>query len=166
MRINRLIGLVIAGGWLLAACSSPAVQTTSTPGQIENTTAPTFTSAPTVTVGLVPSATPEATATNEAAAESAPVGGVSFTSTVLPMLTKSCLNCHGGNKTEEGLSFKTYESLMAGSNKGPVVVAGDAANSFIVEVIASGDMPKRGTKWTADQLQVLIDWINQGALNN
>lgn len=82
------------------------------------------------------------------------------------MLTNSCLNCHGGNKTEEGLSFKTYESLMAGSQNGVVVVAGDAANSFMVESIASGDMPKRGTKWTAEQLQILVDWINQGALNN
>lgn len=166
MRTDRWIGWFIAGVWVLAACAAPEAQSVSTPAQTD-TAAPTLTSAPpTLTMPPAVSAAVEPTATGEAVEAGAPAGGVSFAANVLPMLTNSCLNCHGGNKTEEGLSVKTYQSLLAGSKNGVVIVPGDALNSFMVEAIASGDMPKRGSKWTAEQLQILVDWINQGALNN
>ena len=55
---------------------------------------------------------------------------------------------------------------MAGSENGPVVTAGDAANSSLAEMVANGKMPKRGPKLTPDQVQLIVDWINQGAQNN
>jgi len=33
---------------------------------------------------------------------------VSFTNDVLPILQSRCVNCHGGDRTEEGLVLKTY----------------------------------------------------------
>jgi uncharacterized membrane protein len=91
---------------------------------------------------------------------------VSFAKDILPILETSCVSCHGGEKTSKGLDLKSYASLMAGSQNGSVVTAGDATKSALVISVQSGKMPKRGTKLTADQLQLLLDWVNAGAPNN
>jgi mono/diheme cytochrome c family protein len=118
-----------------------------------------------------PAYTDPSTATRApiAAATEAPVtttGEISFSASILPILESRCVNCHGGNKTEKGLDLKTYEALMSGSEKGAVITPGDAANSTLVTLVASGKMPKRGPKLTPEQVQLLTDWINAGALNN
>jgi len=43
---------------------------------------------------------------------------------------------------------------------------GDAANSKMAELVLNQKMPKRGPKLTPDQAQLIVDWINQGALEN
>jgi uncharacterized membrane protein len=91
---------------------------------------------------------------------------VSFANDVSPILQSRCFDCHGGRDTKAGLSIKSYQALMAGSKNGPVVIAGDPANSLLIQLIQQGEMPKRGSKLTPDQLQILIDWITAGALNN
>jgi hypothetical protein len=55
---------------------------------------------------------------------------------------------------------------MAGSRNGSVVEPGNANNSLLVQLIEEGKMPDRGDPVTADELQLIIDWVNQGALNN
>ena len=62
--------------------------------------------------------------------------------------------------------MKTYADLMAGSNNGPVILAGNAGNSLLVELIATQKMPKKGPKLTREQIQLIVDWVNQGALDN
>jgi uncharacterized membrane protein len=113
------------------------------------------------------SAAPIPTEPPAAAITDTPAGSaVSFTNDVMPILQSRCLNCHGGDSTREGLSVASFDALMAGSNNGPVVVAGDPTNSLLIQIIQEGKMPKRGPKLTPDQLQILIDWIMAGALNN
>jgi len=60
----------------------------------------------------------------------------------------------------------TYADILAGSDNGPVVTPADAANSLLAELVSTQKMPKRGPKLTPPQVQVIIDWINQGALDN
>ena len=60
----------------------------------------------------------------------------------------------------------TYADIMAGSNNGPVVVPGDAEHSLMAELVATQKMPKRGPRLTPPQVQLIMDWINQGALDN
>lgn len=84
----------------------------------------------------------------------------------MPILQNQCVKCHGGEKTEKGLDMTTYNALMAGSQRGAVVVPGDAANSSFVHLVLNGNMPKRGQKLSAAQAQILQDWVNAGALNN
>lgn len=93
-------------------------------------------------------------------------GQASFSKDIAPLFQSSCVSCHGGERTSRALDLKTYASLMAGSQNGVMVKPGDAANSPLVQAIQAGKMPKRGTKWTADQLQLLVDWVNAGAQNN
>jgi hypothetical protein len=33
-------------------------------------------------------------------------------------------------------------------------------------LIIAGEMPNRGEMVTPEELQILMDWVNQGALNN
>lgn len=152
--------LMVAGLILiLAACAAPAPEPVSIPTLAStNTSAP----APTDTAIL-----PTDTALPAPTDTPAPVAAtVSFANDVLPILQNRCFNCHGGEQTKEGLNLGSYATLMAGSENGPVIVPGDAANSLFAQQLLNGKMPKKGPKLTPAQIQIIIDWINAGALNN
>jgi hypothetical protein len=121
---------------------------------------PTFAPSSTATDTTVP-ATDTALPATEALTSS-----VSFANDVLPILNSSCNECHGGRQVKEGLDVGTYESLMAGSFNGPVIVAGNSADSLLVQQVINGKMPKRGAKLTPGQIKTISDWVNAGALNN
>jgi hypothetical protein len=93
-------------------------------------------------------------------------GSVSFANDVLPIIDSRCAQCHGGERTERGLNLLSYNSLMAGSVNGPMVVPGNADASKFVELVANNKMPKRGARLTPSQVQIFTDWVNQGALDN
>jgi uncharacterized membrane protein len=88
---------------------------------------------------------------------------VSFVKDINPLLQSRCVSCHGGQQAPRGLNLQSYDSLMAGSQNGPVLIAGDAANSLIVQLVTAGKMPKRGPQLTPAEVQMLSDWINAGA---
>lgn len=92
--------------------------------------------------------------------------GVRFTNEILPILKSRCTNYHRDQKTEEGLNLTSYDLQMAGSENGPVVIPGDAANILLVKSIMEWDMPKRGPKLSSEQLQLIMDRGNAGAQEN
>jgi mono/diheme cytochrome c family protein len=157
---NKLLFVGLLAVLVLSACGS---QPTAAPAQSSAPTAEAqpvqaATSVPTEALVNVPAAT-------EPVAQP-PASTVSFAKDLQPMFQDSCVSCHGGEKTSRALDLKTYASLMAGSQNGAVIAPGDAAASKLVQAIQSGKMPKRGAKWTADQIQLLVDWVNAGAQNN
>lgn len=84
---------------------------------------------------------------------------------------RGCVKCHAGSFPPADLDLETYASLMAGSASGPVVLAGDPDNSLMVckieGMMSCGQrMPLSGTPWTPGQVQMLRDWILQGAADN
>lgn len=91
---------------------------------------------------------------------------ISYAKDIYPILDEHCSTCHMGEFVSKGLNMETYESLMAGSQNGAVIVPGDARRSLLVKKVTSGQMPKRGPKLTPAQIQLITDWINSGALNN
>ena len=154
---------------ILAACSAAPVT------QEEPTSANTpieATPEPTVEIEVIPSETvveqPSPTSTTQPTATDTPPEDnfVSFSNDVYPIIQFRCLNCHGGEKIEEGLNLTDYFGLMNGSINGAIVTPGDAENSLFVEMVASQKMPKRGAKLTPAQVQLFRDWVNQGALEN
>ena len=98
--------------------------------------------------------------------EAIPQADISYSKDVYPILESRCGKCHMGSFTSENLNMETYDSLMAGSQNGAVIVAGNAKESLLARKILKGEMPKRGTKLTSAQVQIIIDWINTGAPNN
>ena len=98
--------------------------------------------------------------------EAIPQADISYSKDVYPILENRCGKCHMGSFTSENLNMETYDSLMAGSQNGAVIVAGNAKESLLARKILKGEMPKRGPKLTPAQAQIIIDWINAGAPNN
>jgi hypothetical protein len=149
------VGLMTACGSQPAETFAPASQPTEEVVPIISTEAPTNTP-------VIPTDTAAPTDT----AQSAPPAAVSFANDVLPILQSRCVNCHGGDRIEEGLLLRSYAELMAGSDNGPVITPGNVENSLLAELILSRKMPKRGPKLTPPQVQIIVDWITQGALEN
>jgi mono/diheme cytochrome c family protein len=88
--------------------------------------------------------------------------GVSFTRHVAPLLIVKCGGCHIQRSRGE-LSMATFASLEKGSAAGAVIMPGDSSGSRIIEMIASGDMPRGGAKIPPDELKLLVTWIDEGA---
>lgn len=153
--MNKLhAGMALTTLFVLTACGGGNITATDSPSSIA-ITAPAQEATATTTSELAPTTTTPGVSSE-----------VSFSKDVLPVLQSHCINCHGGQRTSEGLDMKTYESLMAGSENGSVISPGDAANSSFVSLAAEGKMPKRGPKLTPAEVQLLTDWVNAGAPNN
>ena len=112
------------------------------------------------------------TATAATAASDAPAAAivdltnVSFQKDVLPIFTSRCSECHGGDQPEEGLVLTSHKDVMAGSIYGSVVKAGDPDNSYLVEMVSTGQMPKKGDDLTQLQIDTIVAWIKAGTLDN
>ena len=97
---------------------------------------------------------------------------VSFVNDVLPIFQNRCAQCHGAVgedgevRTEVSLNLLEYERIMMGSEFGPVVEAGSAENSFLLEMIVEGNMPEEGDPVPEDEIEVIRAWIEAGAPNN
>jgi len=74
----------------------------------------------------------------------------------------SCTACHSEAVSSAGLDLSSYAGLLAGSKNGDVVLPGDGANSLLVEV----QMGKHFAMLTFQQLDLLIEWIDGGAMDN
>ena len=177
---KRIIGKMARPSWILAlvitalalilvACAPAAApaatsapQPTAAPKPTEKpaaaTSAPQPTAAPAATATTAPKPTEKPAAAQPA--------GVSFAKDVMPIFQQSCIKCHGGEKTEALLSLKDHAALLAGSENGPVVKPGNAAESDLVTLVANGKMPKRANRLPDNQIKILTDWVNAGAPNN
>lgn len=126
----------------------------------------------TATLGLAISA-----AAQDAAATMPPAStkqGVTYATDIKAILDASCAKCHSGDKPKARLKLDSLEGALKGSKDGPILKAGDSANSFVVKSIShlTGDhdawMPplnnRAGIKpLTADQIGLIRAWIDQGA---
>ncbi|MFO7586014.1 MAG: c-type cytochrome domain-containing protein [Anaerolineales bacterium] len=93
-------------------------------------------------------------------------GAVSFRNDILPIFENTCVRCHGGLRTERGLDLSTYDALMRGSRNGAMLIPGDADSSELAIQVVSGEMPRRAPKLPEEHIQLIIEWVNQGALDN
>jgi len=87
-----------------------------------------------------------------------------FEADVLPILREHCLKCHGQQSRKGGLSLPTISGIMHGGESGePVVVAGDAAGSRLIELVKAGEMPPGDKRLGDAEVKVLEHWINTAA---
>jgi hypothetical protein len=95
------------------------------------------------------------------------VATVSYNDDIEPILTASCalVGCHvAGHVTN--LDLSNYDTFKDGGNSGAAFVAGDGKGSLVVTRIDGGGMPPDGPPFDQDEVQLFIDWINEGAENN
>ncbi len=99
---------------------------------------------------------------------------VSFSENVMPILEAKCLSCHtvGSEGFEaSGLSVESYEQVMQGTRQGPVIEPGYSYFSTLQIVVEhradpSSSMPRDSAKLSNSEIQIIGEWIDQGAKNN
>jgi len=74
----------------------------------------------------------------------------------------SCTACHNEAVSSAGLDLSSYAALIAGSDNGEVILPGEGKNSLLVEVQSGLHF----ATMTSQQLDLLIEWIDAGALND
>src|SRR5436190_12538389 len=94
---------------------------------------------------------------------------VDFAKDVLPILENNCFKCHGADKQKGKLRLDSRDAALKGGKDGPALVAGNADKSEIVRRITlpktdDDFMPSEGEPLTKQQIDVLKDWINGGAV--
>jgi hypothetical protein len=165
LNFKIILSILVIG--LLSACGSqPATQAPASQPTEVSAPASEVPANPTETIAAPTEAPTEIPTQEPTAVPAAGAATISFANDIKPLLDSRCVNCHGGERTQEGLNLTSHANLMAGSDNGIVVTPGDADNSLLVEMVKTNKMPKRGPKLTPSQVQLIIDWINQGALNN
>ncbi|MDH5372171.1 MAG: c-type cytochrome [Acidimicrobiia bacterium] len=86
---------------------------------------------------------------------------LTWTAHVQPILATSCSACHG---SAGGWDAATYDSTLNSGNSGPAVVPGDADNSALAQRLqGNGALMPPGNALTNEQIQLIINWINNGA---
>jgi hypothetical protein len=100
---------------------------------------------------------------------------VSYASDVVPILDKHCKACHVPGQAGyvvSGFELGSYESLMKGTQYGPVILPGDALTSVLVMLIEGRVDPAlkmpHGAASVPTEAEVLTirRWVEQGAKNN
>ncbi len=87
-----------------------------------------------------------------------------FETDVRPILKAACFHCHGEEKKKRGgLDVRLVHLMQTGGDSGEAIVPGDPEASLLWQQVASDEMPDGPKKLTADQKQIIRDWIAQGA---
>ena len=76
-----------------------------------------------------------------------------------PLFETKCSACHG-DLASGGLKLTTYADAMKGGADGPVIVPGDSGDSLLYQIQSEG---KHFAKLTADELEIIKQWIDSGA---
>lgn len=82
------------------------------------------------------------------------------------ILDQNCTMCHKGERAPHGLRLDSYEQVMAGSDHGKAVIAGEPENSdLILHVKAEKEpaMPYMQEPLAEDDIALLERWVQQGA---
>ena len=65
--------------------------------------------------------------------------GVTFDKDIAPVFKASCVRCHGAERPRAQLRLDTLEGVLKGTKQGPVLAAGDSANSLLVKSVSQLD---------------------------
>ena len=103
----------------------------------------------------------------------ATTGGVTYDKDIKPILEKSCVKCHSGDKPKSKYKIDTLPSAIKGGESGdPAVIPGNSAKSpmiaYVSDLVEDMEMPptdkrEKYPQLTKDQIGLLRAWIDQGA---
>jgi len=93
---------------------------------------------------------------------------VDYIRDVKPIFAKHCAKCHQAEKQESGLRLDLGGGVLRGGDGGPIVVAGDAANSRLLKIVRGADedverMPPEGEPLSAKEIATIEAWVAAGA---
>ncbi len=98
--------------------------------------------------------------------------GVTYDADIKPLVEKSCLKCHSGEKPKAKYSMETKAKVLKGGSGGASIVVGNSAKSawvhYAADLVADSEMPPKDKRekypaLTKDQIGLVRAWIDQGA---
>ncbi|MEY2726335.1 MAG: hypothetical protein RLZZ458_2202 [Planctomycetota bacterium] len=107
-------------------------------------------------------AIPISAAAQDTAAAAKPI---SYYRSVRPILQRHCSGCHFAGKREGNLAVTSVAELLKGGDAGTSITAGKPDESVIIRYISGADpeMPLNGDPLKPEQVEVIRQWIAQGA---
>jgi Planctomycete cytochrome C len=100
--------------------------------------------------------------------------GVTYVADIKPILEKSCVKCHSGEKPKGHLKLDALEGVLKGGKNGKIVKSGDSAGSWLIKAVAHATddeddyMPPLQNKahigpLKPEEIGLIRAWIDQGA---
>lgn len=86
-----------------------------------------------------------------------------FTDKIAPLLAEHCIECHDAGTRKGKLDLSRRDATFAGSSSGEVIVPGNAAESYLLESVITGEMPKDREPLSAAEQAWIQEWIDGGA---
>lgn len=152
-----------ADGWVSAAGSSWAVMA------LVSALDPAYAPKPATAIAHEAASSPAGSV-----AVGAATSPVEFKRDIQPLLERSCVACHSGERAKGGFQVVNRASLLQGGKRGdPVVVAGHSSQSALLRLVSDQvedlEMPPLGKRekfpaLTKDEVARLSAWIEQGAV--
>ena len=92
---------------------------------------------------------------------------IDYNSQIQPIFNSNCTNCHqygSGSYGSHQLDLTSYSGLMSGAASGEVIIPGNSGSSILFQEISSGSMPPSSSDLSADEIALVEQWIDEGAL--
>jgi hypothetical protein len=89
-----------------------------------------------------------------------------FETDILPILVRSCSDCHSESTTTEGsLRLTSLAGLLRGGVSGPAIEPGHASDSLLLDMISTDEMPpsEEGEPLPGREIDLIRHWIDSGA---
>lgn len=93
---------------------------------------------------------------------------VSYRDDVQPILKRHCWGCHSSTKPKGKLSMDTVADMRKGGRTGPLFQPGKPDASLLIEAVSGPEpaMPQKQPPLSMEQIRILRDWIQGGALDD
>lgn len=92
-----------------------------------------------------------------------PPKNVSFQNDIQPIFDQSCISCHNGSLVPDLTASNSYNSLFSNN----LVIPRDADGSELYKrFIGVGPLMPPGSSLPQSKIDLIEQWINQGALDN
>lgn len=92
-----------------------------------------------------------------------PNGSICFERDILPIFNSKCASsgCHDANSSAEGYVLDSYKHITSSG-----ISKGHPSSSKLYNIIIDGEMPpRRSPKLTTNEINLIRDWIADGAKN-
>lgn len=84
---------------------------------------------------------------------------VTYSMTVVPVLSANCISCHGGSTPSAAIRLDTYAGVKQQVDNGRLL-------GSINQAVSYSPMPKDGTKLNNCNIAKIRIWVAGGSLNN
>lgn len=90
--------------------------------------------------------------------------GPRFESDIRPIFREYCFDCHGATaEPDANLDLRLVRFITRGGESGPAIEVGNAAESYLLDRVKSGEMPPGEAKLPQAKIELLERWILEGA---